>query len=175
MIILILVTCLVLPVSASMPSQFGNYENQLHDYNAVNLTFYSSPGTSSFEPFYYAFLKPNTTYTFVSTRGTDRVYFGPVLDWSAGGTNRTVYGFECPNIAIIDSYTTNGSSVRGWSDFEVGYEYRFSFDSLSDSDYIVGFFARDKNTAEPTYLKLDSYTGGSLNHIDFVFEYSSDL
>ena len=72
--ILIMVTCLALPAAADTPSSLDGYINILNSNNYSQYRVYTGPDSFIDQNLFNVYLEPNTTYTFLSTAGSRRLF-----------------------------------------------------------------------------------------------------
>ena len=101
----IVFTVLIVPCFASMTSSFGSYTNLFDPSDVVQARFYIDSDNYQDNNFYLVDLQQNTDYTFISTKGSRRFYFGEsVLD---SQNYNSVYSFKSSNLLNSDLLVNN--------------------------------------------------------------------
>lgn len=111
-----MVTCLALPTFAQLGSDFDGSPNLLDPSSTIN-TFVDGSG-NGLQPFYTVDLKPNTTYSFISTKGVDRFLCAPIVD-NQEYLYPIVYTFDSYNLSKFNSITVSVPSGQIYAEVRI--------------------------------------------------------
>ena len=154
---LILVSCFVVPISASFPSSYLDNSNLLNSNQTVNAVF----GSEGLQPLYYVELERDTTYTFVAPSGSDRFLCSPIVEDYPGSIQPLVFSYDSVNLYSSGNFSgsfSNGAykSVMIYRIYENG-TYYLDYDYSSSSNIVTDLVIWDGPSAR--YYSLDSNTG----------------
>ena len=108
--------CLALPSFADVGSDFDGSTNLIDSSSTINTLVDGS--LDGLQPFYLLNLQPNKTYSFISTKGVDRVLCSPVV-YNPDFTYPIVYSFDTYNLSKTNSFTVNIPSGSPYVEYRI--------------------------------------------------------